>query len=491
MLGLQMTQAQKSIDLCSSRVRVGTTADWLYRINQASIISNLEEGLLAKELACALSRALTEMQKDQREGRLAAAQTYIEFEPEMLKRAGMAASVVHIGRSSQDVLATVNAALNKERIFKILDGIHLVSSRLFELAQRETDTIVPAYTNGVQALPTRYAHYLLAFCSAFLREANRIKECIARYDRCPMGSGVLNGSGWPLNRERMAELLGFASPADNAFDAGQISGNTFPLELSQCIASLMALVSSFLADFSMQNSQTIPWIVLCLNGSTYVSSAMPQKRNPGYLNDCRRDAAVVTAQTQSWLLRSQNLSTGMPDMRDDLLVNELCSDAYKVLTTFSSIIASIHINQERALAEINSDWACTQEIADNLTKHGLDFRTSHGFASTFVTFARKAGLTPLNVTFTQVLEQWEVFCEQRALSLKEFPLTESEFFEATDPIQIVEARKTLGGPQKTEITRMSESTQAALNALDSYILQFINNQTKCNSRLHLHMEKLC
>lgn len=491
MLGFQMTRPQDNLEAKDSRVKVGTTADWLYRINQASVVSNLEEGLLSPELAQALATALFSMQKDEHEGKIAPAQTYIAFEPEMLNRAGMNASVIHIGRSSQDILATVNAGLNKERIIKILDGIHLVVSALYDLAKREEDTVVPAYTNGVQALPNRYAHYILAFCSAFLREAERLEQCLSRYNICPMGSGVLNGSGWPLNRDRMAELLGFDSPAVNAFDAGQIAGNTLPLELSQCTASLMALVNSFLADFSVQYSQASPWVLLCLNGSTYISSAMPQKRNPGYVNDCRRDAAVVTAQTQSWLLRAQNLSTGMPDMRDDLLIAELCRDAFQVLRTFSTIVSGIRINKERALNEINSDWSCTQEIADQLTKNGMDFRTSHDFASFFVTFAKKEGLTPLNVNFEQVLEQWEAFFEQKNLSLRPFPLTESAFFSAIDPTQIVESRRTLGGPQKSEIQRMLNNTQGLIQKLDELIEGFLTSQAQTWRELNNRMEDLC
>ena len=106
-----MTRPQDNLEAKDSRVKVGTTADWLYRINQASVVSNLEEGLLSPELAQALATALFSMQKDEHEGKIAPAQTYIAFEPEMLNRAGMNASVIHIGRSSQDILATVNAGL--------------------------------------------------------------------------------------------------------------------------------------------------------------------------------------------------------------------------------------------------------------------------------------------------------------------------------------------------------------------------------------------
>ncbi|WP_354425218.1 hypothetical protein [Turicimonas muris] len=121
----------------------------------------------------------------------------------------------------------------------------------------------------------------------------------------------------------------------------------------------------------------------------------------------------------------------------------------------------------------------------------MDFRTSHGFASFFVTFAKKEGLTPLNVNFEQVLEQWEAFFEQKNLSLRPFPLTESAFFSAIDPTQIVESRRTLGGPQKSEIQRMLNNTQGLIQKLDELIEGFLTSQAQTWRELNNRMEDLC
>ena len=264
------------------------TEDWLQLINRASIVANVEAGLLDRENAGKLARALDDMRREGEKPGAKRAELYITFEPELLRRAGMAASVLHVGRSSQDILATANAGLNLERLVKILAALSEVRRALWELADREQGAVVPAYTNGVQAQPTLYSHYLLAQISVFGRDVERAFECIRRFDFCPMGSTVLNGTGWPLRVERMAELLGFSRALANAFDAGQCAGNDLPLEMSQIVTAAMLHVNAFLADFMVQYATPHPWIRMESTNGEYRSSSMPQKRNPGLVNDLRR-----------------------------------------------------------------------------------------------------------------------------------------------------------------------------------------------------------
>lgn len=108
----------------------------------------------------------------------------------------------------------------------------------------------------------------------------------------------------------------------------------------------MTLISEFLADFSAQYHHSYPWVVLDLSGSTYVSSAMPQKRNPGFVNDLRRDCSFVTSEAISWLLRLQNLPTGMPDERDEPLINELFKDVKSVLGRFDRVVNGCELKKK-------------------------------------------------------------------------------------------------------------------------------------------------
>lgn len=468
------------------------TEDWLQLINRASIVANVEAGLLDRENAGKLAAALDDMRREGEKPGAKRAELYITFEPELLRRAGMAASVLHVGRSSQDILATSNAGLNLERLTKILAALSEVRYALLELAEREKDTVVPAYTNGVQAQPTLYSHYLLAQISVFGRDVERAFECIRRFDFCPMGSTVLNGTGWPLKVERMAELLGFSRTFTNAFDAGQCAGNDLPLEMSQIATAAMLHVNAFLADFMVQYATPHPWIRMESTNGEYRSSAMPQKRNPGLVNDLRRDAGLVIGEAQGVMLRMQNLALGMADVRDARVMASLADDACIVLRTFAGFVRTLRVDRERALAELNADWTCTQEIADRLVRSGhVDFRSGHGFASRLVTWAREKGVTPPTLEYGDVLALWKTFrADVKAASLPEdFPLGEAELREATSPEGIVKSRATTGSANPDKVAADLVREREALGLVAVEIQKLEQRRSLAEARLDLALCK--
>lgn len=497
MLGMHMgrvpapSAAEDAVVESGERVNFDTE-DWLQLINRASIVANVEAGLLDRENAGKLAAALDDMRREGEKPGAKRAELYITFEPELLRRAGMAASVLHVGRSSQDILATANAGLNLERLTKILAALSEVRYALLELAEREKDTVVPAYTNGVQAQPTLYSHYLLAQISVFGRDVERAFECIRRFDFCPMGSGVLNGTGWPLKVERMAELLGFSRTFTNAFDAGQCAGNDLPLEMSQIATAAMLHVNAFLADFMVQYATPHPWIRMESTNGEYRSSSMPQKRNPGLVNDLRRDAGLVIGEAQGVMMRMQNLCLGMADVRDARMMKELADDACIVLRTFAGFVRTLRVDRDRALAELNADWTCTQEIADRLVRSGhVDFRSGHGFASRLVTWAREKGVTPPTLEYGDVLALWKTFrADVKAASLPEdFPLGEAELREATSPEGIVKSRATTGSANPDKVAADLVREREALGLVAVEIQKLEQRRSLAEARLDLALCK--
>lgn len=444
------------------------TQYWLERINRASAIANSESGLLDRALARRILDATDRVARERDEAGAPRDELYITYEPKVLTAAGMEASVLHVGRSSQDILATANAAMNLEHLLWVADAVRELVAALLEAADRERDAIVPAYTNGVQAQPTLWSHTLLGEAAVFGRDAERILECRSRFNRSPMGSCVLNGTNWPLPSARMAELLGFPSVAENAFDAGQCSGNDLPLEASQIVTSLMIHVTAFLADFMLQYSDPRPWILIESANGVYRSSAMPQKRNPGLVNDCRRDAGIVMGEAQGVTMRLANLPLGMPDVRDARSMRALLTDAAVVLRTLAGIVRSLRVNHERALEEVNADWTCTQEIADELVRSGgLDFRRGHRFASAFVTWARAQGATPVTVKLADFEAAWEEFrkAPENADLPERFPFSAEELARAIDPREILAHRATPGSASPAEVARGLELARGRLAAL--------------------------
>jgi len=203
---------------------------------------------------------------------------------------GPDASLLNTGRSRQDTLATLRMGNLRAQLLDYADALNSTRERMLATAAKNVDTIVPAYTNGVQAMPISYAHYQLAYAASFDRDAQRIRELYKRLNRSAMGTAVLANSSWPLNRRRMAELLGFDGIIENGMDASQVSPSDISLEATAIVMSTAIRVGAMLGDIHTQYHQTRPWLLLD-EGSTYSSTAMPQKRNPGIIMRARSAAS--------------------------------------------------------------------------------------------------------------------------------------------------------------------------------------------------------
>lgn len=252
---------------------------WLGQMNKASTIINSEEGLLDKAMVPKIAAGIVKVLEDGAQANARRPSTVISFEPLLIRAAGQDITLLHAGRSSQDMHATYRAAILKDDLLALAEQLSKTSDTLVKLADRHAATIVPNYTNGVAAQPNSYGHYLLGHAAGFERDAQRLREAYARIDRSAMGTTVLNGTSWPLNRKRMASYLGFPSVVDNAYDAGQISSTEHPVEVGAVISSMALHVGHFIEDLMTQYAQPRPWILLQEGGgNTYVSSAMPQKK---------------------------------------------------------------------------------------------------------------------------------------------------------------------------------------------------------------------
>src|SRR5688572_4984053 len=195
---------------------------WLGQMNKATAVINTEEGLLEKSMAPRIAAGISKVLKEAEKPGAKRPSSVITFEPLLIEAAGQDVTLLHAGRSSQDMHATYRAAILREDLLNLADQLNRTTDSLVKLAEKHANTVVPNYTNGVAAQPNSLGHYLLGHAAGLERDAQRIREAYARIDRSAMGTTVLNGTSWPLNRARMAEYLGFAAIVDNAYDASQI-----------------------------------------------------------------------------------------------------------------------------------------------------------------------------------------------------------------------------------------------------------------------------
>jgi len=437
---------------------------WLGQINKASTVINTQTGLLTEGEGRRFAAALQKVLDNGNKKGAPRPNNVIRFEPLLIEAAGPEITKIHAGRSSQDMLTSVNILMHREQLLELAEALNAMEETLLSLAEKHETTLIPNYTNGVQAQPNSLGHFLLAYVNAYERDLTRIREYYARLNRSPMGAMVLNGTGWPLDRDRMAACLGFDGLAYNTYDAGQVFPQEAPIEMGGIASSIAIHTTSLIGEIMQQYAQPRPWILLKEgNGNTYVSSAMPQKRNPGILNRCRTDCGTILGEATGAVFRAHNIPAGFADGRlrgNDSLVR----DTTAVVRLLDRILNALDIRPERALEELDLDWTCSQEFADVLMRnHNVPFRTGHHFASEIVSFARAENITPRDFTYSQAREIYGKMAENDPSIPRTLPLTEAEFSAAKDPVSIVRSRSVKGGPQPAEMKIMFQAAHRKLN----------------------------
>ena len=464
---------------------------WLGEINKATAVINTEQGLLDKSMTPLVTAGIVKVLKDGNQPGAKRPSSVITFEPLLIQAAGPEITLLHAGRSSQDMHATYRAAILREDMLALADQLNKTTASLVKLAEKHAGTIVPNYTNGVAAQPNSFGHYLLGHAAGLERDAQRIREAYARIDRSPMGTTVLNGTSWPLDRTRMADYLGFGALVDNAYDAAQISSMDEPVEAGAIVTAIALHTGNFVEDLMTQYAQARPWILLEEGGgNTYVSSAMPQKRNPGLLNTTRRDASTAVSLAMGVVIQMHNITPGMGDPKEVKANSAMVESAVTMLKNWDKVLNSLVIDPDRALEELNSDWTASQELADVLMRqYKLPFRVGHHFASEVVEYAKAKDIKPLVFPYA---EAQRIYAEAVKGSnfASQLPMSEAEFRATLDPIAIVKNRASVGGPQPAEMERMTKAAKLRIAQQGEWIAA---RRAKINSslaRLDSDFEKL-
>ena len=429
---------------------------WLGQINKATAVINTDEGLLDRDKAPKIAAGLVKVMEDGAKPGAARPFRVVDFEPLLIRAAGQEASLLHAGRSSQDMFATYRATIMRDNLLALAEQLTKTSELLVNLSEKHAKTIVPNYTNGIAAQPNSLGHAWLGHAAGFERDAQRIREAYARIDRSPMGTTVLNGSSWPLNRTRMANYLGFETIVDNAYDAAQISSSEYPVEVAGIVTSIGLHAGHFIQDIMSQYGQVRPWIYLTplRNVNTQVSSAMPQKQNPILLTETRREISTTLALAMGPVMRAHNITPGMQDPKEESSNTEMVQSAVQFLKRMDRILNALVVIPDRALEELNSDWTASQELADVLMRnYKVPFRAGHHFSSDIVKFAKQHNIKPLDFPYAEAKRIYKVAMKDVDPNA-ELPMSEKEFRSTLDPVAIVQNRATVGGPQASEMTRM-------------------------------------
>jgi argininosuccinate lyase len=435
----------------------GRSVEFFDQINRATIVMLGETGLVPHDMAGRIASGIERVIASERQSGTQRSADYLDFEPKLLAVTGPEASRLHTGRSRQDMAATIARMSLRDGLLKEYEALAAAREKLLALADKHTETIIPAYTHGVQAQPTTFAHYLLALAAALDRDSERFQEAYRRVNQSPLGAAALGTSGFPIDRKRVADLLGFDGLVENSYDANHLASVDSSLEVASALAISAVQLGQFAQDLHTQYAEPAPWILLSEGKLTGVSSIMPQKRNPAALEQLRAQSSIMLGEMQTVFLIAHNNRTGMFDYRSyDPVPSARPIAVYNLL---GMVLEGIVVNKERALAEVNADYSTTTEIADVLLRTaGVPFRIGHHFASDLTNYGRAHGLALRQIPYTEAARIYKAETEQ------DFPLSEAQFKEAISAEYMVYSRKGIGGPQLEEVNRSLANEHARVKA---------------------------
>jgi argininosuccinate lyase len=319
---------------------------------------------------------------------------HMNIEAALTKRIGAAGAKLHAARSRNDQVALDLRLYVKAEIAEIGARLHSLQTVLLNLAEQHIDVVMPGYTHLQRAQPIFFAHYLLAQIEAFERDAERLRDCRARTDILPLGSGALAGSTIVLDRELIARELGFSRVSQNSLDA--VGDRDFVCEFLFCLAMIGMHLSRLSEDLITWSTHEFGFVEFSDAFSTG-SSLMPQKKNPDMAELTRGKTGRLYGNLLSILTTLKALrSSYNRDMQEDKEALFDSVDTVRIaLEVFSAMLPKIEINRARMEAAASDPNLLATDMAEYLAKKGTPFREAHEIVGKLVAHGAKVKL-PLN-----------------------------------------------------------------------------------------------
>ena len=445
----------QSIDLAMERLNTSVDVDrelWREDIEgsiaharglaRAAVISESE----AETLVGGLERIAEEIERGEFDWRRDREDVHMNIEARLTELVGPVGGKLHTGRSRNDQIATDLRLWCRRQGRKTLDEIRDFALTLVDRAEREIETLMPAYTHLQRAQPSRLSHHLMAWQEFLERDYGRLSDAIERMNESPLGAGAVAGSGFPLDREGVAKELGFARPMRNSIDA--TGSRDFLMELASALAILGVHLSRIGEEIVLWSTHEFGFMTLSDAFATS-SSMMPQKKNADVAELVRGRAARLIGCVTSLLVLEKSLAFGYGrDLQEDKRpIIDAFESARICIAALDGAIASATFDSARMRRALDGGHLCATDLADYLVLAGVPFREAHHVVGALV---REAS--------------------QRKLELHELPndvllaahpaLADGKAEKALDPELAVERRSLVGGPARAAVARAIEEARA-------------------------------
>lgn len=410
-----------------------------------------KQKILTEEEKDAIVKGLTGIREDVDAGKLQITSAYEDIhsfvEANLIDRIGDAGKKLHTGRSRNDQVALDMKLYTRDEISNVDDLLKDLLAELLIIMKENTETYMPGFTHLQKAQPITLAHHMGAYFEMFKRDRSRMADIYKRMNYCPLGSGALAGTTYPLDREYTASLLGFEGPTLNSMDS--VADRDYLIEFLSALSTIMMHLSRFSEEIIIWNSNEYKFIEIDDAYSTG-SSIMPQKKNPDIAELVRGKTGRVYGALMSLLTTMKGIPLAYnKDMQED---KELTFDAIDTvkgcLALFTGMIRTMKFNKDVMEKSAMHGFTNATDAADYLVKHGVPFRDAHSIIGHLVLTCIEKGKAIDEMSIEELKEISDVF--------------EPDVYDAISLKTCVEKRLTIGAPSKT-------SMEQAIAAYEAYL----------------------
>jgi argininosuccinate lyase len=360
----------------------------------AHVLTLEAAGLVTGDEAAALTAGLDALADEVRAGSFVwdaeLEDVHLNLEMALADRIGPVAAKLHTGRSRNDQVATDLRLWLRAAIDGCDADIAALEDALVTLAERHRDAVLPGTTHVQPAQPVLFAHHLLSVVEALERDRGRFRDCRARMNVSPLGSGAIAGAGFALDRDLAARTLGFAGLTGNSIDA--TGDRDFVVEYLAAAALTFVHLSRFAEELVWWSNPRFGYVRLSEPFSTG-SSMLPNKRNPDPAELIRGRAAGAVGHLTAVLTLLKGLPNGYQrDLQEDKRpVFETAAALRAALRVLASVVSSLEIDEERMAAAARDGHLTAVSVADTLVDHGVAFRAAHHITGALVAAAEEEG----------------------------------------------------------------------------------------------------
>lgn len=368
-------------------------------------------------------------------------------EAHLIERIGDVGKKLHTGRSRNDQVALDMKLYTRDEVKEIDSLLKELLQELYTIMKDNTETFMPGFTHLQKAQPITLAHHLGAYFEMFKRDRSRMTDIYERMNYCPLGSGALAGTTYPLDRNLTASLLGFSGPTLNSMDS--VADRDYLIEFLSACSTIMMHLSRFCEEIIIWNTNEYQFVEIDDSYSTG-SSIMPQKKNPDIAELIRGKTGRVYGALISILTTMKGLPLAYnKDMQED---KELTFDAIDTvkgcIVLFTGMLASMKFNNKVMEASAKNGFTNATDAADYLVNHGVPFRDAHGIVGQLVLFCINKNISLDDMTLE----------EYKAIS----PVFEDDIYEAISMKNCVEKRNTIGAPGTEAMAQVLKECEAYL-----------------------------